>query len=251
MNTKPVTGTLLNADGTCHDRERLVVREHTLSVFWGQTPVFQCVCTRTSLREFVVGRLFTEGMIPSADYIEEIHLSKDENRADIILKGGTKLLTKGRNKPLSKLRPGAGIRREWIFSLAQEFSRETGLHQATRGTHSCLLGRRGAVLCTCEDIGRHNAADKAVGYALVNKIPPDECMLFSSGRVPTDMVEKAAASGIPVLMSKAVPTAESIALADTYGLTLICSARPDQCEIYTDYAGILTVKLKCEEKCGG
>lgn len=239
MNTKLVTGTLLDADGTCHDRESLVVREHALSVFAGGTLAFQCVCTRTALRELVVGRLFTEGMITSVDQIEEIHFSEYENNAEIILKDETNFFTKNRKEHLSKLIPGAGIRRDWIFALAREFSRETKLHHATQGTHSCLLGRKGAVLFTCEDIGRHNAVDKAVGYALINKISLGECILFSSGRVPTDMVEKVAASGIPVLMSKAVPTAESIALADAYGLTLICRAWPEQCEIFTDYAGII------------
>lgn len=238
MNTKLVTGMLLDADGTCHERESLVVREHALSVFAGGMLVFQCVCTKTSLRELVTGRLFTEGMISSADQIEEISFNECENKADVILKDEAKLITKSRKKHLSKF-PGTEIRREWIFVLAQEFSRGTELHHATQGTHSCLLGRKGAVLFTCEDIGRHNAVDKAVGYALINKIPLGECILFSSGRVPTDMVEKVAAAGIPVLMSKAVPTAESIALADAYGLTLICRAWPEQCEIYTDYVGII------------
>lgn len=237
MNTKPVTGTLLDADGTCHERESLVIREHALSVFAGGTPVFQCVCTKTSLRYLVTGRLFTEGMISSVDQIEEIYFNKCENKADVILKDEAEFITKSRKEHLSKF-PGTEIRREWIFALAQEFSRGTELHHATQGTHSCLLGRKGAVLFACEDIGRHNAVDKAVGYALINKIPLGECILFSSGRVPADMVEKVAASGIPVLMSKAVPTAESIALADAYGLTLICRAWPEQCEIYTDYVGI-------------
>lgn len=238
MNTKLVTGTLLDADGTCHDRESFVVREHSLSVLVDGTPAFQCVCTRTDLRELVIGRLFTERIISSVGNIEEIHFSEHENEACVFLKGETSPFIGSRREHLSKLLPVAEVRREWIFALAKEFSRETKLHHATQGTHSCFLGRKGAVLFSCEDIGRHNAVDKAVGYALINKIPLGECMLFCSGRVPTDMVEKVAVSGIPVLLSKAVPTAESIALADSYGLTLICRAWPDQCEIFTDHIGI-------------
>ena len=53
-----------------------------------------------------------------------------------------------------------------------------------------------------EDIGRHNAVDKAVGYAVLNDIPLSGCMIFTSGRVPVDMVEKVIVAGIPVLVSK-------------------------------------------------
>ena len=74
--------------------------------------------------------------------------------------------------------------------------------------------------------------DKAVGYALLNGIPLSECMVFTSGRVPVDMVEKVIAAGIPVLVSKSVPTAESVELAKKYNLTLICKAWPDRCEVY-------------------
>ena len=180
MNTKLVTGTLLDADGTCHDRESFVVREHSLSVLVDGTLAFQCVCTRTGLRELVIGRLFTEGIILSADNIEEIRFNEYENEASVFLKGEANLFIGSRRKQLSKLLPVTEVRREWIFALAKEFSKETKLHHATQGTHSCFLGRKGAVLFSCEDIGRHNAVDKAVGYALVNEIPLGECMLFCS-----------------------------------------------------------------------
>ena len=57
-------------------------------------------------------------------------------------------------------------------------------------------------------------------------------MLFTSGRVPVDMVQKVISAGIPVLVSKSVPTAESVELAREYGLNLVCRAWPDKCEIY-------------------
>ena len=62
-------------------------------------------------------------------------------------------------------------------------------------------------------------------------------MIFISGRDPVDMVEKVIVAGIPVLVSKSVPTAESVELAEEYNLKLICKAWPDQCEIFTDYRG--------------
>ena len=132
---------------------------------------------------------------------------------------------------LKKLPPVELIPQQ-IFSLAREFSKETALHVKTGGTHSCILASEGETVFVSEDIGRHNAVDKAVGYALLNGIDLSRCMLFTSGRVPVDMVQKVIAAGIPVLVSKSVPTSESVELAREYGLNLVCRAWPDKCEIY-------------------
>ena len=85
---------------------------------------------------------------------------------------------------------------------------------------------------SCEDIGRHNALDKVIGYALRHNIDLHQCMIYSSGRIPTDMTMKAIQAGIPVLSSKASPTSEAIELAREYHLTLICAARRDRMKVF-------------------
>ena len=81
-----------------------------------------------------------------------------------------------------------------------------------------LLSRvRDKCVCRMEDIGRHNALDKCIGYALLKQLELSECILFTTGRVPTDMVQKVIAAGIPVLASKAVPTDQAIELAKSTG----------------------------------
>ena len=119
-----------------------------------------------------------------------------------------------------------------IFDLADRFHAGMPLHGQTFATHSCFLAKDGALLFQCEDIGRHNALDKAIGYALRHEIPLTECMVYSSGRIPTDMAMKAIRAGIPILSSKASPTAEAIELAKEYGLTLVCAARRDRMKLF-------------------
>lgn len=123
-----------------------------------------------------------------------------------------------------------------IFDLADHFHAGMPLHGQTFATHSCFLAKDGALLFQCEDIGRHNALDKAIGYALRHGIPLTRCLIYSSGRIPTDMAMKAIRAGIPILSSKASPTAEAIALAKKYELTLVCAARRDRMKLFAGTA---------------
>ena len=107
------------------------------------------------------------------------------------------------------------------------------IHGKTWATHSCFLARRDDLLFECEDIGRHNALDKAIGYALRHGIDLKECIIYSSGRIPTDMAIKAVRAGIPLLASKASPSREAVTLAKGYGLTLVCAARRDRMKLFT------------------
>ena len=240
--------TVLYPDGHSESGESSVISEHELTITVNEQPVYRLICTKDNLRELVCGRLLTDGVITSADDIKIIHFCETENRARVFLRDnvewqerinidlscctGNKVFAAPEKKQeLRKLSPYE-YKPEWVFRLAEEFGKDTKLHKVTGGNHICILAREGKTLFVCEDIGRHNTIDKAVGYALLNHIPLSECMVFTSGRVPVDMAEKVIAAGIPVLVSKSVPTLQSVQMAEKYGLNLICRAWPDRCEIY-------------------
>ena len=242
--------TVINAAGQRSKGETVVLKEHVLTVIVNENPVYRLVCTKTHLKELVIGRLFTEGLILSPDEIDKFYLCPSENEARIFLNhnvdweewqgaepscctANRTFLSAAEKRGLKQV-PRLSWNPEWIFDLSRRFLSGVEIHRATQGTHSCFISRDGKILFSSEDIGRHNAIDKAIGYALLNGIPLYECLLYTSGRVPVDMVQKVISAGIPVLVSKAVATAESVELAKEYGLTLICRAYPDQFEIYTD-----------------
>ena len=118
--------------------------------------------------------------------------------------------------------------------MADAFADGSPLHGITFATHSCILAQKMITFCfPCEDIGRHNALDKVIGYALRHNIDLHQCMVYSSGRIPTDMTLKVIHAGIPILSSKASPTSEQLILQKNYHLTLICAARRDRMKVFT------------------
>ena len=106
-------------------------------------------------------------------------------------------------------------------TLAAAMGDELPLYRATHAVHSCFVLRDGKILYQCEDLGRHNALDKAVGCALAEGVQLGQCVLYTSGRVPVDMVRKAIRAGVPALVSKTMPTVQSLELAEAYGLKLL------------------------------
>lgn len=245
-------GILLRPDGSTEAAERSVLAEHTLDVLVNTVPTMRIVCTPDHLVDLVVGRLFTEGLVSGVGGIEEVYLCEHGTRAQVTLTSRADFSRAAvetvpscctGNRMLNAYfsddeRPENVVpiswQREWVFSVARAFAGDSPLHRATTGTHSCYLAIDGEVLACREDLGRHNAFDKVVGAALREGVDLRRALVFSSGRLPEDMVMKAIRAGIPILATKAVPTDETIRLAREFDLTLICQARPDSAVVYND-----------------
>lgn len=240
---------IVNADGSREEAECRVVSEHFLDVYINEKLVVKLVCTPADLVELVMGRMVSEGYIDNADDVESIYICNYGSKARVFLKqevdflqtveneptcctGNQVLLTTNAGRELQKLKK-AEWKSEWIFGLAGEFASGSRIHRATQGTHSCYLSVNGQVVFASEDIGRHNAMDKVIGYVAMHDIKREQCILYTTGRVPTDMVKKVIASQIPVLVSKSVPTDAAIEMSRHYNLTLICKAWPDRYEIFS------------------
>ncbi len=100
------------------------------------------------------------------------------------------------------------------------------LYKKTGGAHAAMLfDRKGEPLFYCEDMGRHNALDKVIGYTLLEGIPCDDKIIFSSGRASLEMIFKTVRAGVPVFVAKSRPTSRAVEAAKFFNITLIDLAK--------------------------
>lgn len=229
----------------------IVITEHHLSCYINEQLAFKLVCTPEKLDALVLGYLFSEGYIDNLDDIDFIYICESGERVKVQLNKIISLnsidhditsesISCGNNKKIrqaaqvSELKslPAHQCSYEIIFELAHSCNRNAALFSETGGTHCAAMCVDGNEIFVCEDIGRHNAVDKTIGMALTAKKQLIDSVLFTTGRIPSDMVFKAIRCGIPVIASHSAPTNEAIELARQFNLTLIGFVRGKRLNIY-------------------
>ena len=129
---------------------------------------------------------------------------------------------------------GSQVRLNVLFGLPDALSARQGIFARTGGLHAAGLSTvDGELVAVREDVGRHNAVDKLVGWALLaGRVPVRDLVLIVSGRVSYEIVQKAVAAGIPVVCAVSAPSSLAAAVAEEFGVTLVGFLRGRRCNVY-------------------
>jgi FdhD protein len=121
--------------------------------------------------------------------------------------------------------PRSEFRTSWLYALSHKINRTPSLYLQAGAIHGTVLCQADRPLVYMEDVGRHNAVDKIAGWMLSQNVSAADKILYTTGRLTSEMVIKTAMMGIPILASRSGFTAWGVEIAQQIGLTLIGRAR--------------------------
>ncbi|OBK29657.1 sufurtransferase FdhD [Mycobacterium asiaticum] len=251
-------------------RQEILAVEEPLEIRLDGTPLTVTMRTPGSDIELAQGFLLTEGIIAERGDVQTIRYcdGRDDGRDDEGINNYNVLdvtLAPGIPKPsldltrnfyttsscgvcgkasldavqlISRYAPGddpATVAAETLRAMPDQLRGAQKVFASTGGLHgAALFGSDGTMLAVREDIGRHNAVDKVLGWALEHKrVPLTAAVLLVSGRVSFELTQKALMAGIPVLAAVSAPSSLAVSLAEQSGITLVAFLREDSMNVYT------------------
>jgi FdhD protein len=236
----------IRVDGEKREKgEHEVIEETPIALFVNGRHAMTAMMSPVQLEDFVTGYLFTEQIIKSVDEIESIRIEK--NRMSVITRNLFKVLG-----PKKTILSGCGGSTSFIdteklpkihsaYSITTQDIRDSQkavlnseLHVKTGGIHIVALLDKAKVLAVSEDIGRHNALDRVIGYGLRNTIDLSKTWILVSGRISSEMVRKCLIAGIPIIVSRGATTTLAVETAEKTGLTVVGFARSSKMVVYTN-----------------
>jgi FdhD protein len=251
----------LNGGDSDPRRMDAVAVEAPLEIRFAGRPATVLMRTPGHDEELVRGFLFGEGIISRADDILSMHRPDGlpgplaGNVIDVRLSAPRR--RPGLDRPFlssascgacgkrsiesleigaARLESAIRVRRDVLNSLPQRLRDAQPTFSLTGGVHaSGLFTPDGELVAVREDVGRHNAVDKLIGWALgENLIPLDERVLLLSGRVSYELVQKAVMASIPIVAAVGAPSSLAVDIAERFNLTLVGFLRPGTMNVYNN-----------------
>jgi FdhD protein len=243
-------------DGVSAAGPRLLAEETAIALTYNRISYAVMMATPADLEDFAAGFSLSEGLISTRNEIQALEIVERAEGVEVRMdlppaqiealrarqrwrRGasgcglcGMESLQEATRPPVAitatmLLSPAAIRRAQSSLPAAQKLNRQTGAAHA-----AALCDPAGRLLAACEDVGRHNALDKLIGRAARIGFSGATAFLLLTSRISTEMVQKAAVLGCPVVVAISAPTAHAVRLADASGMTLVGVARQDGFEVF-------------------
>ncbi len=233
--TRAVTGTDQNGQAV----DLNVVEERPLTIFLNGQEIVTAMTIGDYPEYLALGFLRNQGMLREGEAIKGVDY--DEELETVVVR--TEDTTTFEDKLKKKTRtsgcavgtvfgdmmeglegvvlPDVQVKTSDLYALAAQINRTPSLYLEAGAIHGTVLCQGARPLVYMEDVGRHNAVDKIAGWMLSERVSADDKLLYTTGRLTSEMVIKTALMGIPVLASRSGFTAWGVEIAQQVGLTLI------------------------------
>ena len=237
------------------DREEMdhIAVERAITLMIDQVGSFTVMCTPTQIEALAAGFLLSEGLIEDADDIATMAPGRSSPDAVAIQLSNPTPTAVERNLIVASSCGMCGARNiaklmgavppvETSLAVSERRCQELpvrlrenqAVFEATGGAHAAaVFDADGAILAAAEDIGRHNAMDKAIGECLLAGRATAGCGVVLSGRVSFELVAKAARAGIELILAVSGPTSLAVEAADHWNIALCGFVRGDRMNVYT------------------
>ncbi len=228
--------------------KEILVREYVLDIIVQGLRIRTYLISPKMINEFVYGNLYTLGVIDNVDDV--IKVEYKDHSANVYLKPKPRVVKAFLNiigpsceekssisYTTNKITSRTIIPAKHIISILNIFNDKSTVFRITGGVHAAALFDVKSLnpLVFIEDIGRHNAIDKVIGWGILRKLNFEETVLVTSGRIFTDSIHKAIRAGIPIVVSKSAPTYEAVNYARRANITLIGFARGLRFNVYSGF----------------
>ncbi len=252
-------------DGAVRPVQDALVAEEPLEIRISDTPLAVTMRTPGHDLELAAGFLFTEGLIRTREEITKLG-EGEKNVVQIDLRSTSELnldsmqrnffstsscgicgkasIDQVRSRKLSRLNGDLQLSADLLCKLPDRLRQAQKIFGYTGSLHAAgLFDRRGELLLTREDVGRHNAVDKVIGWGLMNEcLPLSNSIMLVSGRGGFEIVQKAIVAGIPILACVSAPSGLAVRLAREMGMTLVGFLRGKRFIVYSAPERLLSPK---------
>ncbi len=240
--------------------EKPIVRETAWTIYINGQELVTMLCTPNKMSFLVLGFLASEGIIQSLDDLGVLRICEDEgNVVEVRLRDKSLSLPKKRvllsgcgggitfedlKVSHARLTSSLAVTPTQISKLMRDLQKNAEAYHTAGGIHASALSDGERLLVVAEDVGRHNTLDKIRGECLYHHMPTKDRIILTTGRISSEMVDKAVRMEVPVVVSRTSPTDLAIRLAESWGMTVIGYVRGKKMNLYTHPERITSVEEK-------